>query len=76
MFAKVAYIASWLKVLKADSRAVFSAAAFAQEAVDWLAATTIIDSGAAKAPVERGDAALPKEVLGPFAFARGVLSRG
>jgi hypothetical protein len=48
----------------------------AQEAVDWLAATTIIDSGAAKAPVERGDAALPKEVLGPFAFARGVLSRG
>ncbi len=48
----------------------------AQEAVDWLAATTIIDSGAAKAPAERGAAALPKEVRGPFAFARGVLSRG
>jgi antirestriction protein ArdC len=40
-----AYIASWLKVLKADNRAIFSAAAFAQKALDWLAATTIIDTG-------------------------------
>jgi antirestriction protein ArdC len=41
-----AYIASWLKVIKADNRAIFSAAAFAQRALDWLAATTMIDSGA------------------------------
>ena len=31
-----AYIASWLKVLKADSRAIFSAASKAQQACDWL----------------------------------------
>ena len=30
------YIASWLQVLKADSRAVFTAAGKAQAAVDWL----------------------------------------
>lgn len=30
------YIASWLKVLKNDKRAIFTAAAKAQEAVDWL----------------------------------------
>ncbi len=30
------YIASWLKVLKNDRRAIFSAAAFAQRAVDYL----------------------------------------
>jgi len=32
-----AYLASWLAVLKADKRAIFSAAALAQKAVDWLA---------------------------------------
>jgi antirestriction protein ArdC len=30
------YINSWLKVLKADSRAIFSAASKAQHATDWL----------------------------------------
>lgn len=32
------YIASWLKVLKSDNRAIFSAAGKAQAAVDWLLA--------------------------------------
>jgi len=31
-----AYLASWLKVLKADKRAIFSAAAHAQKAADYL----------------------------------------
>jgi antirestriction protein ArdC len=31
-----AYIDSWLKVLKADSRAIFTAASKAQQACDWL----------------------------------------
>jgi len=31
-----AYIASWLQVLKNDKRAIFSAAAHAQKAVDYL----------------------------------------
>jgi antirestriction protein ArdC len=30
------YLASWLKVLKADSRAIFTAASKAQQACDWL----------------------------------------
>ena len=30
------YINSWLKVLKADSRAIFTAASKAQQATDWL----------------------------------------
>ena len=30
------YIASWLKVLKDDKRAVFTAASFAQKAADYL----------------------------------------
>ncbi len=33
-----AYIASWLKVLKGDKRAIFTAAAKAQQAVDYLSA--------------------------------------
>ena len=33
-----AYIASWLKVLKDDKRAIFTAAAHAQRAADYLAA--------------------------------------
>lgn len=33
-----AYLASWLAVLKSDKRAIFTAAALAQKAVDWLAA--------------------------------------
>jgi antirestriction protein ArdC len=31
-----AYIASWLKVLKVDKRAIFTAAAHAQRAADYL----------------------------------------
>jgi antirestriction protein ArdC len=31
-----AYLASWLRVLKADQRAIFQAAAHAQRAVDFL----------------------------------------
>jgi antirestriction protein ArdC len=30
------YLASWLKVLKADKRAIFTAASKAQQATDWL----------------------------------------
>jgi antirestriction protein ArdC len=30
------YIHSWLKVLKADSRAIFTAASKAQQATDWM----------------------------------------
>jgi antirestriction protein ArdC len=32
------YLASWLRVLKADSRAIFTAASKAQQATDWLIA--------------------------------------
>jgi antirestriction protein ArdC len=32
-----AYIGSWLKVLKGDKRAIFTAASHAQRAVDFLA---------------------------------------
>lgn len=32
-----AYLASWLDVLKSDKRAIFTAAALAQKATDWLA---------------------------------------
>jgi len=32
------YLASWLKVLKADKRAIFTAASKAQQATDWLIA--------------------------------------
>jgi antirestriction protein ArdC len=35
-----AYLASWLKVLKQDKRAVFTAASQAQKAVDWLTAAS------------------------------------
>jgi antirestriction protein ArdC len=34
------YIQSWLRVLKADSRAIFTAASKAQHATDWLIAQT------------------------------------
>jgi len=36
-----AYIASWLEVLKGDKRAIFSAAAHAQKAADFLAGTQV-----------------------------------
>jgi antirestriction protein ArdC len=35
-----AYIASWLRVLKSDKKAIFTAASKAQQAVDWLIART------------------------------------
>ena len=31
-----AYVASWLRVLRGDKRAIFAAAAKAQQAVDWM----------------------------------------
>jgi antirestriction protein ArdC len=34
------YISSWLKALKNDKRAIFTAAAKAQEAVDWMTRRT------------------------------------
>lgn len=33
-----AYLASWLKVLNEDSRAIFTAASKAQQAADWMRA--------------------------------------
>jgi antirestriction protein ArdC len=42
-----AYIASWIKVLKDDTRAIFSAAAYAQRAVDFLhGAPSVADANA------------------------------
>lgn len=53
-----AYVASWLKVLKEDTRAIFSAAAHAQRAVDYLhalqSAGPAPESGATPRP-ERSD---------------------
>ena len=43
-----AYIASWVKVLTNDKRAIFTAASYAQRAVDFLHAPTS-ELGAAKA---------------------------
>jgi antirestriction protein ArdC len=37
------YIASWLRVLKNDKRAIFTAAAKAQEAVDWMIKKTALE---------------------------------
>ena len=45
-----AYIASWLKVLKEDKRAIFTAAAHAQRAIDFLEAlqpSTVVEEQAA-----------------------------
>ncbi|MET0105776.1 MAG: zincin-like metallopeptidase domain-containing protein [Sedimenticola sp.] len=42
-----AYIASWLKVLKEDKRAIFTAAAHAQRAVDFLHGLQVSDKEAA-----------------------------
>ena len=38
-----AYIASWLKVFKNDSRAIFAAAAHAQRAADYLSRKAAMD---------------------------------
>jgi antirestriction protein ArdC len=38
------YMASWLKVLKSDRRAIFTAASLAQKAVDWMVAKQPADT--------------------------------
>ncbi len=45
-----AYVASWLKVLRSDKRAIFTAAAKAQQAADWMHAqqNTAVSSEAAE----------------------------
>ncbi|MCW2247857.1 antirestriction protein ArdC [Azospirillum fermentarium] len=40
-----AYIASWLKVLRNDSRAIFTAAARAQAAADWMHGRLVVKEG-------------------------------
>ena len=42
-----AYVASWLKVLRGDKRAIFSAASKAQQAADYLGGLQRVGSGAA-----------------------------
>ena len=37
-----AYIDSWLKVLRADNRAIFTAASQAQRAADWLTKRSLV----------------------------------
>jgi antirestriction protein ArdC len=44
-----AYIASWIKVLKNDKRAIFTAASHAQRAVDFLHGATKAATGSAEA---------------------------
>jgi antirestriction protein ArdC len=43
------YINSWLKVLKADSKAIFTAASKAQQATDWLVARASVGTTAVAA---------------------------
>ena len=42
-----AYVASWIKVLKNDKRAIFTAASRAQEAVDWMQRCQVTEDRAA-----------------------------
>ena len=35
------YLQSWLRVLKADKRAIFTAASKAQQAADWMTARAV-----------------------------------
>ena len=42
-----AYVASWIKVLKNDRRAIFTAASRAQEAVDWMRRCQVTEDRAA-----------------------------
>ena len=42
-----AYVASWIKVLKNDRRAIFTAASRAQEAVDWMQKRQVTEDRAA-----------------------------
>jgi antirestriction protein ArdC len=50
-----AYIASWIKVLKNDKRAIFSAASYAQRAADFLPG--LQKSASAKAGAAQANAA-------------------
>ena len=63
-----AYLASWLKALKNDKRAIFKAAALAQAAADLVLANA--DQAAPAAPVEAAPIAAPAPVQGEqLAFA-------
>ncbi len=60
----VAYLASWLKVLKNDTRAIFTAASKAQAAVDWMHAQQPGAAGASTAHVIDDGAADPEDATG------------
>jgi antirestriction protein ArdC len=56
-----AYIASWMEVLKADPRAIFTAASKAQQAADWMharqpEATSSSDAPSAPPPASQAEA--------------------
>lgn len=51
-----AYIASWIKVLKDDPRAIFTAASKAQQAADWMHAQQPLSAGE-----RQGSPAIPDE---------------
>lgn len=64
-----AYIGSWLKVLKQDSRAIFTAASKAQQAADWL-------TGAVGRPMtEKAAKSAPRSAL-PRTSGRRSWTRG
>ena len=52
-FRSASYIESWLKVLKADNRAIFSAASYAGHAADWLWKKSFGDADAAPEQEEK-----------------------
>ena len=76
------YLESWLRVLKADSRAIFTAASKAQQATDWLIAragesaragggggmTSHRSSAYVKAIGDRGRAWKPDPITNQFRF--------
>jgi antirestriction protein ArdC len=63
------YIASWLRVLKSDTRAVFTAASKAQQAADWLA------HAASPAPVSPAPAAALERPRGSILGRRSWVRR-
>ena len=69
-----AYVANWLKVLKADTRAIFTAAAKAQEAADHLHGLQPIGPMPAPTPVERPQPA-PEPAQAKPADVGAVLAR-
>ena len=54
-----AYVQSWLRVMKADSRDVFVAAGQAQRAADFMHAPTTIAPAPGSAPTVRGASPAP-----------------